>query len=273
MKRSLAALIIGLLVAGPAVAAAKSVPTVKITWHGQSFFEVTSSKGTTVVIDPHAIIEYGRIDGVFGHVILNSHFHNDHTQNQVVENFKEKTAKWPKAKVIEGLKRAGTGESWNTIDEDFKDFHIRTVGTYHDTTEGMQRGKNAVFILKVDGITIVHLGDLGHVLSKAQVKAIGPVDVLLIPVGGVYTINGSEAKDVVAQLKPKKYIIPMHCATKVYEDVLSVKEFLEDQKREDIAVSSDNTLVVRTDYKPSAPTIAVLNWEPAPKRKKRDQDK
>jgi L-ascorbate metabolism protein UlaG (beta-lactamase superfamily) len=273
MKRSLAALVIGLLVAGPVAAAAPARTAVKITWHGQSFFEITSSKGTTVVIDPHAILEYGRIDGVFAHVILNSHFHNDHTQNQVVENFKEKTGKWPKAKVIEGLKRSGgTGESWNTIDEKFKDVRIRSVGTYHDADGGMTRGKNTVFIVEMDGIRIVHLGDLGHLLSKAQVKAIGPVDVLLIPVGGVYTINGSEAKDVVAQLKPKKYIIPMHCATKVYEDLLSVKEFLEDQKRENVAVSADNTLVVRTDYKPSSPTIVVLNWEPT-KRKKRDADK
>jgi L-ascorbate metabolism protein UlaG (beta-lactamase superfamily) len=291
MKRCVPAILIGLLMAGP-LGAAAAPKKVKITWHGQSFFEITSSKGTKVVIDPHAIIEYGRIDGVEADLILNTHFHNDHTQNQVVENFmtkekekeleKEKEAekdkkskvkikRRPHPKLIQGLKQEGTQTSWNIVNEPFKDFRIRSVGTYHDQQEGLSKGKNAVFILEVDGIRIVHLGDLGHLLTRAQIKAIGPVDVLLIPVGGVYTINGSEAKEVVEQLKPKKYIIPMHCATKAYEDLLSPKEFLEDQKRENVAISADNTLVVRVDYKPAEPVIVVLNWEPAPKRRKRDQ--
>jgi L-ascorbate metabolism protein UlaG (beta-lactamase superfamily) len=295
MKRFLAAMIIDLLAAG-LVGAATPQKAVKITWHGQSFFEITSSKGTTVVIDPHAIIEYGRIDGVYAHLILNSHLHNDHTQNQVVENYitkekekdreaenkdkaddkdkekeRERRSKWPQPKLIQGLKQVGTRQEWNVVNEKFRDFRIRSVGTYHDDVEGMKRGKNTVFILEVDGIRIVHLGDLGHLLSPEQVRAIGRVDVLLIPVGGIYTLNGSDAKEVVEQLKPKKYIIPMHCGTRVYEDLLSPKEFLEDQKRENVVVSSDNTLVVRVDYKPAEPIIVVLNWEAAPKRKRREQ--
>jgi L-ascorbate metabolism protein UlaG (beta-lactamase superfamily) len=265
MMRSLLALAAGFLAATPLLAADQPRTEVKITWHGQSWFEITSSKGTNIVIDPHAIIEYGPIKGVYAHAILNSHFHNDHTQNQVIENFKEKVGKWPKAKVIEGLRREGVSEAWNQIDEKVRDVRIRSVGTYHDNVQGMSKGKNTVFIIEVDGIRVVHLGDLGHKLTKGQIKAIGPVDVLLIPVGGVYTINGSEAKEVVEQLKPKKYIIPMHCATRVYEDLLSVKEFLEDQKKENIARSADNMLAVKVDFKPPEPIIVVLNWEPAPR--------
>src|SRR5438105_11530675 len=96
--------------------------------------------------------------------------------------------------------------------------------------EGLQRGKNTVFIIEVDGWKIVHLGDLGHLLTPKQIKAIGPVDVLMIPVGGVYTINGSEAKEVIAQLKPRQYIIPMHYAVKGFDELLPADEFLEDQK-------------------------------------------
>ncbi len=268
MKRFPVALAVAVLVAAPCLAAEKARKEVKITWHGQSFFEITSSKGTNVVIDPHAILEYGRIPGVKAHLILSSHFHNDHTQYQVVENFKKKMGTFPPAKVIEGLKRSAAGEEWNQVDEDFKDVHVRTVGTYHDNSEGLSKGKNAVWIIDVDGIHIVHLGDLGHKLSKRQIKAIGPVDVLLIPVGGVYTINGSDAKEVVEQLKPKKYIIPMHCATRVYEDVLSPKEFLEDQEKGTVARSVDNTLSVKVDYKPPRPIIVLLNWEPAPRKKR-----
>src|SRR5207253_3218783 len=106
---------------------------------------------------------------------------------------------------------------------------IRTVGVYHDEVEGMRYGKNTIFILEVDGWRIVHLGDLGHLLTPAQLKQIGPVDVLMIPVGGVYTLNGSEARKVVEQIKPKEYILPMHYGTAIFDDLLSPAEFLEDQ--------------------------------------------
>jgi L-ascorbate metabolism protein UlaG (beta-lactamase superfamily) len=269
MTRTLLAVAAGLLTAGPLPAAAKPRIEVKITWHGQSFFEITSSKGTNIVIDPHAIIDYMPIRGVRAHLILSTHFHNDHTQYDTVENYKEKIAKWPKPKVVEGLKRENGRVTWNKIDMKFRDFHIRSVGTFHDNEGGMKRGLNSVFILEVDGIRVVHLGDLGHLLTKSQIKAIGPVDVLLIPVGGVYTINGDEAKQVVDQLRPKKYIIPMHCGTKVYEDLLPVTEFLEDQDPRRIARSADNMLAVKVDYKPPAPIIVVLNWEPTLKRRVR----
>jgi L-ascorbate metabolism protein UlaG (beta-lactamase superfamily) len=124
----------------------------------------------------------------------------------------------------------------------------------------------------VDGINIVHLGDLGHMLTPAQIKEIGKVDVLLIPVGGVYTINGDDAKKVVKQLKPKKYIIPMHCGTRVYDDVLSPAEFLEDQPKANVARSADNVLYVKGNFNPASPIIVVLNWEAAP-IKKRNRDK
>lgn len=269
MKRLLSALAALLLVAAAAPAAEGKKVTIR--WHGQSFFEITSSKGTNIVIDPHAIPEFGRVVGVKADLILNTHPHPDHVQYQVVENYKERVGKrWPKARLIEGIKRQGTSETWNKIDETFKDFHIRSVGTYHDESEGMERGKNTVYILDVDGMHIVHLGDLGHKLSKAQIRAIGPVDVLFIPVGGVYTINGDEAKEVVGQLKPKKYIIPMHYGNRIYDDLMPAKEFLEDQPRGTVARSADNVLRVKADFKPARPIIVVLNWEPAPIRRRGD---
>ena len=88
------------------------------------------------------------------------------------------------------------------------------------------------------------------------------MDVLLIPVGGVYTLNGSEAKQVVEQLKPTKYIIPMHYATTGFDDVLKVDEFLEDQKKENVKhYELTNKLVIESDFKPKEPIIAVLNWK------------
>jgi L-ascorbate metabolism protein UlaG (beta-lactamase superfamily) len=138
---------------------------------------------------------------------------------------------------------------------------VRTVGVYHDDMGGVERGKNAVFVIEVDGLRIVHLGDLGHLLTAAQVRQIGPVDVLLVPVGGVYTINGTEAKEVVAQLKPRQYVIPMHYGTDAYDELLPVDEFLEDQDKANVRKLSTNKLRIETDFHPKAPVTVVLNWK------------
>jgi L-ascorbate metabolism protein UlaG (beta-lactamase superfamily) len=229
-----------------------------LRWHGQSMLYLQSSQGTGVVFDPHNIEAYGR-NMLQADVILISHSHNDHTQIGVVQNFL-------KAKTIRGLKGVSQKkEEWNIVDEKYKDLRIKSVGTYHDDSGGMERGKNAVFIVEVDGIRIVHLGDLGHLLSKDQVEKIGPVDVLLIPVGGVYTINGSEAKKVVEQLKPRMYIIPMHYGTKVFDELLTADEFLDEQKKQNVVrldqKETSNELVIKTDFKPKEPLIVVLNWK------------
>jgi L-ascorbate metabolism protein UlaG (beta-lactamase superfamily) len=272
MKRTVLALLAGLLAAAP-LAAADKPKEVKIIWHGQSFFEIISSKDTHIVTDPHEIPAYGRIDNVLAHVVTASHFHSDHVQFQVIKNNpgpKDKMPRgWKKPKFIFGLKKQGVTETWNAVNEKFADVRIRSVGTFHDNVNGLKIGKNAVFIFEVDGMNIVHLGDLGHKLTDAQVKAIGKVDVLLIPVGGVYTINGDEAKEVVKQLKPKKYIIPMHCGTKVYDDLLPPDEFLEDQKKELIVRSASNMLTVKKNFNPKAPLIVLLNWEPTIIKKKK----
>jgi L-ascorbate metabolism protein UlaG (beta-lactamase superfamily) len=224
-----------------------------LRWFGQSFFQLESSQGTRIVFDPHAIDVYGR-PSVKADLVLISHFHNDHTQVEVIENRDKK--------VLVGLKGTGKKIDWNPIDEKFRDSRIRTVGVYHDLAQGMERGKNAVFIVEVDGLRFVHLGDLGHLLSDDQVKNIGPVDVLMIPVGGVFTLNGADAKKVVEQLKPTRYILPMHYGTKVFDDVLPVDEFLDDQPREVVKqFPTTNKLTIETDFKPPKAIIAVLNWK------------
>ena len=146
------------------------------------------------------------------------------------------------------------------IDTKVKDVAVRTVGVYHDDALGAERGLNTVFLFEVGGLRIAHLGDLGHKLTKAQLNKIGKVDILMIPVGGVYTINGGEAKEVVEQLKPKMYIIPMHYGTPVYDDLLPPTEFLEDQKN----VKKFTTNVLAIDPKatpPTSPIIAVLHYD------------
>jgi L-ascorbate metabolism protein UlaG (beta-lactamase superfamily) len=244
-------LFVAAMLATGSVFSAETSAKVIIRWHGHSFFEVESSKGTRIVLDPHAIDAYGRNE-VSADLVLISHLHNDHNQVGVIKN-------QAKAKIVYGLKTGAKRPDWNPIDETFRDVHIRTVGVYHDDVEGMERGKNAVFIIDVDGLHIVHLGDLGHLLTPKQTQQIGPVDVLMIPVGGVYTTNGTEAKQVVEQLKPREYIIPMHYGTRVFDEVLPPDEFLEDQKN--VKKYETNQLIVDAGFKPSEPVIAVLSWQ------------
>jgi L-ascorbate metabolism protein UlaG (beta-lactamase superfamily) len=251
MRFFILSLVITLLAVSGSFAADAPKPVLR--WHGQSFFDLTTTKGTRIVFDPHAIDVYGR-QSVPADLVLISHFHNDHTQVGVLSN--------PgKFKVLEGLKRAGNKVEWNLLDEKFRDVRVRTIGVYHDNAQGLEKGKNAIFVVEADGLRFVHLGDLGHLLTKEQVKEIGPVDVLMIPVGGVYTINGSDAKEVVADIKPKKYILPMHYGTKVFEDVLPPDEFLEDQKKESVKRLNTNQLEIDPNFKPAQPEIVLLDWK------------
>jgi L-ascorbate metabolism protein UlaG (beta-lactamase superfamily) len=250
-----ATLVAGLLLASAGHAAEEKKVTIR--WHGQSLFEIISSAGTRIIIDPHAIEQYGR-KNLKADLVLTSHLHTDHTRVEIVENIRE-------CKRIDGVIGQGGKARWNFLNgEKFKDVTLTTVGTYHDEVQGMDRGLNTVWIIEVDGIRIVHLGDLGHLLSEAQVKKIGQVDVLMIPVGGVYTLNGAEAKKVVAQLKPRMYILPMHHGTEVYDDLLPNKEFLDEQNKDNIKSPEKGTprneLIVKSDFKPAEPIIYLLHW-------------
>jgi L-ascorbate metabolism protein UlaG (beta-lactamase superfamily) len=241
----------------PTTGGEKKWQPIKVAWYGQSFFIVESSKGTRVAFDPHLIPEFGRPMGLKADVILISHNHSDHNQVAALENHADK-----KVRVITGLKGTGLRAGWNAVDEQIGDVHVRTVGTYHDSMEGLQSGKNAVFVVEMDGWRIAHLGDLGHTLTPAQLRAIGQVDVLMVPVGGVYTINGSEAKQVVEQVRPKEYIFPMHRGTKVYQDLLPATEFLDGQEKARVAESDDNRVTLNRDPQRPRPLIVLLNYPP-----------
>jgi len=232
----------------------------KLQWFGQSFFVVETSKGTRVAFDPHAIDAFGR-STTKADLVLLSHPHPDHVRVEVIENR-------AKAKVIEGVRLPpGTPEgapapraSWNPVDETFRDVRVRGVPTFHDGSQGFVKGKNTVFVVEFDGLKLVHLGDLGHLLTDDQVRQIGPVDVLLVPVGGVYTINGDQAKRVVAQLKPRMFVLPMHYGTKTFDDLLPPDEFLDGQT--DVKMlPTTNELPLDPAAKPARPQVVVLGWK------------
>ena len=272
LRRLIASLIfLSILVigAGNAFSGDDAWKPIKVRYYGNSFFVIESNKGVRICFDPHMITEYGRPpDDLKADVVLISHNHVDHTRVDALANWHDKDdAKKPK--IIRGLKGTGLRADWAAVNEKIGDVKIRSVGLYHDDMEGLRSGKVSAFIVEMDGWRICHLGDLGHMLSPAQLKAIGEVDVLMIPVGGIYTINGSEAKKVMAQIKPKQYVFPMHYGTKFFDDLLPVNEFLEGQKKERVAESDDNQLTLNRDPARPRPLTVVFTYPvEAPKKKK-----
>lgn len=249
-------LALGMTLAGAAPAADRKI---ELRYFGQSFFVLTTPSGARIAIDPHAIEQLGRPTAQADLVII-SHPHPDHMRLEAIENR-------AKAKVLEGIKMlppAAEGGpprfNWNPVNETFRDVKIRNIGAYHDRMQGLERGKNSIFILDVDGLRIVHLGDLGHSLSDDQIQQIGPVDVLMIPVGGVYTLNGDRAKEVMAQLKPRRIVVPMHYGVGGWEDVLPPDEFLDGQRNVQRTPSTNLISIDPAAPPPKEPVIIVPGY-------------
>jgi L-ascorbate metabolism protein UlaG (beta-lactamase superfamily) len=168
----------------------------KIKWNGHASFTITADDGTVIVTDPYNSCKYGdeftydivrdRADGA-----IISHEHADHSYAQGLTG---------SPKVLRG-----SGE--------INGITVTGMMTYHDDSGGSKRGINTVFSLKVDEIRICFLGDLGHMLTKEQIKTIGPVDILLVPVGGTYTLDAEAASRLIGAIRPK-VAIPMHFRTK-----------------------------------------------------------
>ena len=239
-----------------AVQAQDGEKQLKLRWYGQSYFQLETAGGKLIVFDPHSMPVFAP-PRLSADVTLVSHPHDDHNQIEVLKE---------KGRDFQGVtvSKDGKKTDWNVVDEKVGVIRVRTLGTFHDTMNGMQRGKNSVWIVEVDSLSFVHLGDLGHELSEAQIKAIGKVDVLMVPVGGIYTINGEQAQTVVAKLKPRLYVLPMHYGVPGYDDIQGPGEFLDGYKTTMKDMTTTNELVIPADMKaPDAPVVVQLSWKKA----------
>ncbi len=169
----------------------------KIKWYGHASFLLTSDTGTKIITDPYepggfgGAIAYGPIPDE-ADIVLVSHDHADHNHVPGLRG---------KPQVIKGN---GSHKA--------KGMEFKGIAAFHDGRKGSERGENTIFCFTLDGISICHLGDLGHVLSEQEAGQIGPVDVLLMPVGGVYTIDPAQATQTAQRINPK-ILIPMHYKT------------------------------------------------------------
>jgi len=185
----------------------------KIKWLGHACFLITSKAGLRIITDPYTVgggINYSPIEES-ADVVLVSHGHGDHSNVSAVRDQPEV------------VRRTGV----NTA----RGIQFKGVATYHDTSQGKQRGNNIIFCFTLDGIRVCHLGDLGHVLGPEQVGEIGGVDILFVPVGGFYTVDADAASQVCDQLEPR-VIIPMHFRTsKCTLPIAGVDDFLKNKRK------------------------------------------
>ncbi len=188
----------------------------KITWIGHACFKI-EEQGYIVIIDPYrpgSVPGYSEIEES-ADLVLCSHQHGDHAGAELIEKKDSKAT---------ALK-------------------ITKLQTYHDHHQGSKRGENTMFLLEGDGVKAAHLGDLGCPLTKEQKEALSGLQVLMIPVGGFYTIDGSEAAGIVKELNPK-YVIPMHFRNDErktgYQEISTVEEFTS--LMDSVTVLEDSTL-------------------------------
>jgi L-ascorbate metabolism protein UlaG (beta-lactamase superfamily) len=183
-----------------------------VTWLGHSCFLLESSDGLKILLDPfHDDFVGYPLPPVEADIVMVSHDHMDH--NNV-------GAAGSNAQVIFG---AGECSSLGLT--------ILGIRSYHDEKTGRLRGENTIFCFGLDGIRVCHLGDLGHKLSRDQIREIGHVDLLFIPVGGGYTIDAKSADEVMGQLHPA-VAVPMHYRTGALAFELdSVDDFLKGRER------------------------------------------
>jgi L-ascorbate metabolism protein UlaG (beta-lactamase superfamily) len=163
--------------------------SVRIHWLGHACFLLTTDGGKKIITDPFDRQVGYPLPEVPADIVTVSHQHFDHNAVHLVPG-NPKIAQEAKEYVFGGIK-------------------INGYLSYHDQSRGSQRGKNIIFVIETEKIRLCHLGDLGHRLEDKQVKDLGKIDVLMVPVGGYYTIDAAEAAGVVGQLAPS-YVLPMH---------------------------------------------------------------
>lgn len=181
-----------------------------ITYLGHSSFKL-KGKNASVVTDPYDPTMVGlKYPTQEADIVTVSHHHPDHNKVEHVKNV-QRVIDAPGEYEIAGVSIIG-------------------VPSYHDDKKGEERGKNTIFVYEIDDLRLVHLGDLGHKLSADTLEEIGTTDILMIPIGGKYTINSEIAVEVVRSIEPS-IIIPMHYMVEglnpqTFEGLEKVEEFI-----------------------------------------------
>lgn len=210
----------------------------KIHWLGHSAFRLTDNTGTSIITDPFDRSVGYDMAQVCADAITSSHGHSDHNYYKGVKG----------NPVI--IDRAG---SFNV-----GDISVRSTLSDHDPDGGKLRGKNRIYSFRIDGVTVCHMGDIGEACSPELIEQLMPVNILLLPVGGTYTIDATEAKEYVDRMMPD-VVIPMHYKTeRTAYPIDKVDAFLRLFDRNAIIEEDTDTLEFdRSDFNGAGTKIIV----------------
>lgn len=181
-----------------------------IKWLGHSCFMMTDKSGTRILTDPYDPSIGKELEPVEADIVTISHEHHDHSYLHAIKN---------KPEIV------------NKVGEfNINGIRIRGFLTKHDDKDGALRGENRMYLFYIDGMRVLHAGDLGAIPPQSTLNDIGEIDVLLVPIGGTYTINSLQALELANLLKPK-VVIPMHYKTQNFMPMLDgVDNFLRQSK-------------------------------------------
>ncbi|MFN3284460.1 MAG: MBL fold metallo-hydrolase [Pseudothermotoga sp.] len=208
----------------------------KITWFGHACFLFETAQ-IKILTDPFDSSVGYKVPNVVADIVTESHQHFDHNAHHLIKG-KFELVKEPGVHQLKGVKITG-------------------IKTFHDCEAGTKRGQNIVFVFEVEDFRIVHLGDLGHTLNQIQLDQIKPADILLLPVGGTFTIGPAEAKKVLDQIDPHA-AIPMHFKTKhIKFDIAPVEEFAN--LCENVKYLGNNILEIDKEIKNKNRFVYVLS--------------
>jgi L-ascorbate metabolism protein UlaG (beta-lactamase superfamily) len=215
----------------------------KIKWYGHAAFKITTDGGVTVIIDPYqpgafgGALSYGKIAEATD-IVLTSHDHDDHNYTKDIKGTYKHFNK-------EGIYKE-------------KGITIEAFPCYHDPSKGKERGGNLIFVIEADGLRLAHMGDLGHTLSQDIINKMEKVDIVLLPVGGFYTIDAAEAGKVMGDIRPK-ITIPMHFKTQKCEfPIAGVDAFTSGKKG--VKMANTYEIDVKKESLPKEPEIIVMKY-------------
>ena len=213
----------------------------KIKWYGHAAFQITTEKGIRIIIDAY---ESGSFSGALSYdkiedeadIVLTSHDHADHNYTKDIRG------------KYNHISKAG--------DHEIKDIKIKAIPCFHDSLGGKKGGSNLIFVITADDLNLVHMGDIGHALDSELLKKIGKVDILLLPVGGFFTIDAAMAQKIMNDIKPS-ITVPMHYKTqKCNFPIAPVEDFTKNQGN--VRILKESEIEIKKDTVPKKPEIIVL---------------
>lgn len=268
-------LIVAVLSLGRGAVADAGEP-VAIRWWGQAFVTIETWWGLTLAIDPYATRIGYEDPKVEADLVLITHDHFDHDNPEIVRGdppvLRALSEEGEPQRIDVSLDRLPNQEKPAVVRADqrvMRSEHaiwIESIPAFHDDSQGSERGRTGMFLIRAGGLRILHCGDLGQdALTNQQLERIGELDVLLIPVGGVYTVDGAQAAKIVERIGPR-FVVPIHYKTEALTiELKPVDGFLAALAHRYERVNAvGNTLAVSAEHGPTReePRVVVLDHEP-----------